>query len=165
MNMLCWAYAPCSLVSSHPSVLVVDQDCGSRIEKSGRKRAYGRNPEIYVAMSPFSRVLVPIGYRYDRSRLVRWPIWTNTYTFGAFAFFFETYDCRMICKTLYFWTVGLQSWPNRMRTLNIRDGPWWWSEQIFNEKILSLRPDIVRTFLVKMSQNALPSMMACPYII
>ena len=37
---------------------------------------------------PFSRVLVPIGYRYDRSRLVRW---TNTCIFGAFAYFFETY--------------------------------------------------------------------------
>ena len=71
----------------------------------------------------------------------QWPIWTNTCTFGAFAFFFETYNCRMICKTLYFWTVGLQSWPNGMRTLNIGDGPWWWSEQIFNEEIFSLRPD------------------------
>ena len=36
---------------------------------------------------PFSRVLVPISYRYDRSRLVQWLIWTNTCIFGAFVFF------------------------------------------------------------------------------
>ena len=36
-----------------------------------------------------------IGYRYDRSRFVRWLIWTNTCIFGLF---FKHSDCRTHCN-------------------------------------------------------------------